>query len=233
MLLLLTQKRSAIITLITIPLLMSFILVLLTKYLSLKAAIADLTSVSTSFAVNSFWVSSVAILLSIGLIPKEVDSGTMAWNLTKALSRTSFLLGKWLATTLMTWLIAIVLANFIALLVNIILFGWTTLRFNEVITAHFAAFCHIGFWVLLSLLLGLLLKDQAAVGAGAIILSVCGNLLPYLPDERWRWIIPFYPTNTVDWALSSDATTKLIAYFVYMLGMAIAAKFIFDRKEFS
>jgi ABC-2 type transport system permease protein len=231
------RKRLAIALLILLPLLMSIMTVVIAKIVTSEAGQpmppTDLTSAASSFALNSFWVLLVTILLSIGLIPKEVDGGTLAWNLTKPLSRNSFLLGKWLATTVMVWLIAIALANLLASIVVVIGLGWGSLRFNQVAIAHLVGLCSVGFWVLLSILLGLLVKDQAGVGAGAVMLTVGGLIVSTLPDERLKAFAPFYPSNTLDWAVSSPNVPKLMAYLGYMIGMAIAAKLIFDRKEFS
>jgi ABC-type transport system involved in multi-copper enzyme maturation permease subunit len=179
------------------------------------------------------WVSSISILLSIGLIAKELDSGTLAWSLTKPLSRTSFLLGKWLVTTLATWLIGVVLANIITVIMSGIAFGWSAPRLDTIAIANFVGLCHVGFWVLLCLLLGVILKDQSAVGAGALITAFGGVVISNLPDAKFRALAPFYPSNTVDWAVSSDGFSKFIAYFMYMVLMAIIAKLIFDKKEFS
>lgn len=231
------QKRAAIAILMAIPLLISIFLVSISKLTASQAGKplppVDLALAASSYALNGLWIFSITVLLSIGLIPKELDSGTLAWNLTKPLSRTSFLLGKWLSTTLMTWLIGVVLADLISLIVTAIGLGGTMSNFNEVVTAHLAGFCMIGFWVLFCLLLGMLLKDQASVGAGALMAAISGTLIGTLPNEQLRSIAPFYFSNTVDWAVSLPMGPKLIAYLAYMMGMAIAAKLIFERKEFS
>jgi ABC-2 type transport system permease protein len=231
------QKTLVVVVLIALPLLVNIFIAFVTKFIAVEIGVTlpkgNITGAGSFFALNGLWVSSVAILLSIGLIAKELDSGTLAWSLTKPLSRTSFLLGKWLVTSLVAWLIGIVLANIITVIISSIVFGWSTPRLDTIAIANFVGLCHVGFWVLLCLFLGVLLKDQAAVGAGALITAFGGFVIPNLPDQKLRGIAPFYPSNTVDWAVSSDSFSKFIAYLIYMLAMAIIAKLIFDRKEFS
>jgi ABC-type transport system involved in multi-copper enzyme maturation permease subunit len=243
------QKQAAIALLILLPLLLSVASVVILRLISWQTGRAlpplDSTIAGSTFA-NVLWVMPITLLLSIGIIPKEVEQGTLAWNLTKPLSRTAFLLGKWAAYTLLTWLIGVVLINLIALTVTAIGLGWVMPDFRMIVLSHLAALLTIAFWVLVCIFLGLILKDQAAVMAGAVTLGLIGFLLPNLPTilsflyqfdqpfpETWRLLAQLYPSNTPNWFIQSSTLLKPLAYCLYVGGMAIATQFIFDRKEYS
>jgi ABC-2 type transport system permease protein len=243
------QKQAAIALLILLPLLLSVGSVVILRLVSWQTGRAlppaDLTIAGSSFA-SMFWVIPITLLLSIGIIPKEVDQGTLAWNLTKPLSRNAFLLGKWTAYTSLTWLIGVVLINLISFTVSAIGLGWTTPDFKMIVLSHLAALLTIVFWVLVCIFLGLILKDQAAIMGSAFTLALIGFFLPNLPTllsflyqfdesflETWRLVAQLYPSNTPDWFIQSSTPLKPLAYCLYVGGMALATQFIFDRKEYS
>lgn len=229
------RKQSAIVLLIFLPLVFSLVASVLAKLVvssSEQLPPPNLALAASLYSNNPAWTVPATVLLSIGLIPKELDTGTLSWNLTKPLSRISFLLGKWLSTTLIIWLFAVLIANFSAFVISAILLGWETPDFGQIFASQVVGFCAVGFWVLLCLFLGMLLGDQAAIATGASFTAAIGFFLPLSPVQQMRQFAPFFPSNTVDWLISENRF-KLLAYLVYMAGMAIAAKWIFDRKEFS
>ncbi|NJL21105.1 MAG: ABC transporter permease subunit [Leptolyngbyaceae cyanobacterium SM1_3_5] len=225
------RKQGAIALLVFLPIVFSALLVFFAKSTA-PNQLPDLTLAASSYSNNPAWTVPVSVLLSIGLITQELDSGTLSWNLTKPLSRVSFLLGKWLSNTLVIWLFAIVIPNFVSVVISAIGLGWKTPNFGQILAFQVVGFCAVGFWVLLCLFLGVVLKDQASITTGALIVAALGSFLPLIPIEEIKPFAPFYPSNTLDW-LVSENRFKLFAYLVYMAGMAIATKLIFDRKEFS
>src|SRR5439155_21618423 len=64
------------------------------KILSLQPADNHLFAVGTQFIVL------VAILATMSLLLAERDSGTLAWTISKPVSRTSVLVSKWLTSTI-------------------------------------------------------------------------------------------------------------------------------------
>jgi ABC-2 type transport system permease protein len=243
------EKQAAIALLFLIPSLLWITSALIIRFIAWqtgRSAPIDLTLTGSFFANTPLWIMLVTLLLSIGIIPKEMEQGTLAWNLTKPLSRAAFLLGKWAAYSLMIWFVSVVLVSFIGFITTVIILGWATPNFGTILSSQVVALCAIGFWVLVCILFGLLLKDQAAVMAGAIGLGLVGFLLPnvsmlssFIPSlneaaqETLKFVAQLYPSNTLDWLTNFSAPFKSIACFLYMSGMAIAAKFIFDRKEYS
>jgi ABC-2 type transport system permease protein len=241
------EKRSAIGFLLLVPSLLGLAVVGGTKFFVWKTGLVlppDLALVS--FASNSFWVIAITLLFSIGIIPKEVEQGTLAWNLTKPLSRTAFLLGKWVAYSLMIWGIGVVLVSLILWVTTVVILGWSTAGLMAILSAQIAALFTIGFWVLVCILFGLILKDQAGIMAGALALGIIGLALPNLSmlsavipnfnesaQETLKYVVQFYPSNTTDWLINASTPFKSVAYFLYVAGMAIVTKRIFDRKEYS
>lgn len=225
------RKQGAIALLILLPIVFTALIVFFAKSTS-PNQLPDLTLAASSYSNNPAWTVPVSVLLSIGLITKELDSGTLSWNLTKPLSRVSFLLCKWLSNTLVIWLFGVVIPNVASVAISAIVLGWKTPNFGQIIAFQVVGFCAVGFWVLLCLFLGVVLKDQASITTGALMIAALGSFLPLIPVEAIRPFAPFYPSNTIDWLISENRF-KLLAYLVYMAGMAVAAKLIFDRKEFS
>ncbi|GAP94286.1 ABC transporter permease subunit [Leptolyngbya sp. NIES-2104] len=242
------RKKSAIAVLILAPLMFSIGAVLLVKMfgqgsLNITSEVASgehLVFAGTAFSTTQLWVYAVTILLSIGLIPKEQDAGTLAWNLTKPLSRPALLLAKWLVNTVAIWLIAVVLANSIALFVAAIGLGFAPFSMSIVLLINVLALLPIGFWVLFCLLFGLLLKDQAAIGACAVFLIAVGiGILSFEiagNQPLFTAIAPYYPTNAIEGFITPEGSfnlTKFLIYLAYMTVMTITAGWVFDRKEFS
>lgn len=225
------RKQGALALLILLPIVFSALLVSLAKSTS-PNQLPDLTLAASSYSNNPAWTVPVSVLLSIGLVTKELESGTLSWNLTKPLSRVSFLLCKWLSNTLAIWLFAVVVPNFASVVISAIRLGWRAPNFGQILASQVVGFCAVSFWVLLCLFLGVVLKDQASITTGALIVAALGSFLPLSPLEVMRQFAPFFPSNTIDWLISENRF-ELLAYLVYMAGMAIAAKLIFDRKEFS
>lgn len=243
------SKKSAIAVLILAPLILSIGAVLLVRMFdqglssstSQAASSADhLVFAGTAFSTTQLWVYAVTILLSIGLIPKEKDAGTLAWNLTKPLSRPALLLAKWLVNTAAIWLIAVVLADLIALVIVAIGLGLAPFSISTVLLENALALLPIGFWVLFCLLFGFLLKNQAAIGACAVFLIAVGMGISSFGivgnQPFFTAISPYYPTNAIEGFITPENSfnlTRFLLYLAYMTVMAIAAGWVFDRKEFS
>lgn len=241
------EKRGAIALLILLPLLANLLAVGVSRFFAWQTGrpfpVPDLTFMASS-ASNSLWIMGITLLLSIGIMPKEVEQGTLAWNLTKPLSRVSFLLGKWAAYTLMIWTVGVVLVNLTSFTVAAIGLGGSMPDLGRVLLAQLAGLCGVGFWVLVCILFGLILKDQAAIIAAAAALGLVGFLMPNLAlvlpflfenfsQETLQLITRLYPSNTLDWLTGDSTLLKAIAYFLYIGTMAIVTKRIFDSREYS
>jgi ABC-type transport system involved in multi-copper enzyme maturation permease subunit len=243
------EKQAAIALLILLPLLLGLASLGGMRFFSWQTGQplppSDLTLAGSFFASSPAWILPITLLLSIGIIPRELDQGTLAWNLTKPLSRSEFLLGKWLSHTLVIWVVGVVFTNVISFVMTAIALGWATPDLIAIVSSHITALCTIAFWVLVCILLGFILKDQAAIIATASSIAAIGFLLPNLPSalgffmelsesslETIRLLTQLYPSNTVDWPTQLSTPFKPLAYGLYMAGIAMAIKMIFDRREY-
>ncbi len=189
-----------------------------------------ITNVMTMYANNAIWITLISIFSAMGVMVRERESGTLAWSLSKPLSRSAVLAAKWLGTTLMVWLLGIVLQGGVLAVIEA-LHGPALPNLGGVLMAYVGAFCAIGFWVLLCLLLSCLLKETAGVGAGALLVSVAPLLLDNLPLAL-QPLLTLYPTHFLDWAIARPIHgAKLWGYVLWMAGMAIATQRLFSRQE--
>ena len=62
----------------------------------------------------------------MSLLVAERDSGTLAWTISKPVSRTSVLVSKWLTSTLILWVAAVVIPLGLTTAVVTVLYGAPT-----------------------------------------------------------------------------------------------------------
>jgi len=135
------------------------------------------------------WVLFAAIFTSIGLITQERTSGTLAWTLSKPVSRASVLLGKWTAGVLMLGVFAVALPLTASVVVATLAYGdvpdiGVIARFGLVLLAVPA------FFVALNLAVATRLNSQA--GIAAIAFGMFGA--PYLISAFAPQIAELWPT---------------------------------------
>jgi ABC-type Na+ efflux pump permease subunit len=61
------------------------------------------------FAIGTQFIVLAAIFATMSLLVAERDSGTLAWTISKPVSRTSVLVSKWLTSTIILWVAAVVI----------------------------------------------------------------------------------------------------------------------------
>jgi hypothetical protein len=135
------------------------------------------------------WVLFAAIFTSIGLITQERTSGTLAWTLSKPVSRASVLLGKWTAGMLMLGIFAVALPLTASVVVATLAYGdvpdvGVIARFGLVLLAVPA------FFVALNLAVATRLNSQA--GIAAIAFGMFGA--PYLISAFAPQVAELWPT---------------------------------------
>jgi hypothetical protein len=145
------------------------------------------------------WVLFAAILTTIGVLTHERASGTLAWTLSKPVSRSSVLLGKWTAGVLVLGVSAVLLPIGVSVLVATAAYGAApdlvaVTRFAIVLLAVPA------FFAALNLALATSLTSQA--GIAAIAFGVYGA--PYL-------ISAFAPAAAEVWPTSIAAMAGAVA----------------------
>ena len=133
------------------------------------------------------WVAFAAIFASIGILIQERSTGTLAWTLSKPVSRNAMLLAKWAASVIMLAIFSIVLPLGVSVVVATIAYGSVP---DLVVVAKFAATLVAipAFFVTLNLAFATRLNSQAAIAAIAIGIAAVplffGSLLPVV-SEVW------------------------------------------------
>jgi len=135
------------------------------------------------------WVLFAAIFASIGMLTQERLTGTLAWTLSKPISRTSFFVAKWAAGVAMLALFAIALPLALSTVVATLSYGAVpdlsaVVRFGVVLVGLPA------FFVALNLALATRLNNPA--GIAAVAFGVLG--LPYLVGSLVPEFAEIWPT---------------------------------------
>jgi ABC-2 type transport system permease protein len=133
----------------------------------------------------------VAVLLAMGAIAREVETGTAAMVLSKPVSRLSFILAKLQAESL-TFLAAFLLGGLAC-------WGYTLALFGD---AHTAGFFYQNLLLLLffifclsvTLAFSSLMKSQLAAGGLALAVIVFLSAISGLP-----WVGPYLPGALISW----------------------------------
>lgn len=141
------------------------------------------------------WILFAAIFASIGMLISERASGTLAWTLSKPVSRTSVLLAKWVAAVVMMGIFAVILP--LAVSVGIATWSYgavpdlgTVARFGLVLLGLPA------FFVALNLAVATRIDSQAAVAA--IAFAVVAT--PYLIGGFVPGVVELWPTTIAEMA---------------------------------
>ena len=195
-----------------------------------------------------FFSAGIAIFVGIGLIHGEVDRRTIFTILSKPVSRSEFLIGKFAGLTLTVWLqlglmtlaFALVSAmagapigsgHFIALLLiglELMVLVAIATFFSAFTTPMLAALFTIGFW-----LIGHLSRDLYALGQQSEVESVTTTsvwIFRFLPDLGL-----FNKTLEAVHGLPIDSGEVVMA-FVYSIGYMVClltlGSMIFSRRDF-
>ena len=163
------------------------------------------------------WVFFFAIIFSVSLFVVERDRGTLAWTLSKPLSRTALLIGKWTAARVVFTVFGIVLPMGASVAAATIAYGVPDLGEVAVATALLAA--TPAFFIALTLALGTVLPSQPPVAgiavAAAIAPGLIGSLVPgvaeALPPSIGPWAVaaamggPAPEITPIGWAVGTIA----------------------------
>ena len=174
----------------------------------------------------------LVILATISLMTLERDRGTLAWSLSKPLSRTSVLLAKWIAAFVVLTAVTIVLPMVIQVVVATIAYGAVP---NLATVASFG-FIYLGLvalYLTLTLAAGTVIPSTAGVAGVAFLVMfvapILAGIVPALAD--------IMPMNYHLWAqavVAGDPWTWgiPIATLVTIVTLATGAKLAFDRQDF-
>lgn len=177
------------------------------------------------------WVPMASIFASLGLLTLERSSGTLAWSLSKPLSRPSLLLAKWSAASLTLGLCAVLVPVAVSAGVATVAYGGspelgTLARYGLVLLAVPV------FFVALNLALATHLDSQgaiAAIGFGAFGAPyLLGSLVPGAAD-LWPTSLGLVAGAVALGAPANPAT--VVAWAGAVLGLVIVAIVRFARED--
>ena len=169
------------------------------------------------FAIGTQFIVLAAIFATMSLLLAERDSGTLAWTISKPVSRTSVLVSKWLTSTLVLWVAAVVIPMAVTTVLVTVLYGLPDLA--TVITLGVTLIAVPAFYVAVALAAATFVPSQAAVGAiGLAVLlapQIIGGVVPA--------ITPFFPGSIFDWAVavSTGGPASLVTPVAWFAGMAV------------
>jgi ABC-2 type transport system permease protein len=179
------------------------------------------------FAIGTQFIVLAAIFATMSLFLAERDSGTLAWMISKPVSRTSVLVSKWLTATLVLWVAAVVIPIAVTTALVTVLYGMPNLA--AVVSLAVTLIAVPAFYVVVALAAATLVPSQAAVGAiGLAVLlapQIIGGVVPA--------ITPFFPGSIFDWAVavSTGAPASAVTPVAWLIGTAVL--FGLARKRLS
>jgi ABC-type transport system involved in multi-copper enzyme maturation permease subunit len=182
------------------------------------------------FAIGTQFFVLAAIFATISLIIAERDGGTLAWTVSKPVSRTSVLLSKWISATALLWLVAIVVPLAATTAIVVWLYGTPSLASIAVIGLGLIAV--IALYVAVSLTAATFIPSQGGVAAIGLAVffapSIVAGIVPSLASVL--------PTSILDWTMAAalGGPTPIVTPIAWLLGLATlfaVARYRFNRAE--
>jgi len=171
----------------------------------------------------------LAILLTMGMVAQEKEKGTAAMMLVKPVSRTAFLLAKFVSLSL-TFLAAMLVSGLAAYYYTVLLFSTPDLGAWLGLTVLMWVYAVV--IIAITLLFSTLFRSQAAAGGLSfgvmLLLSVIGGLPTlgeYMPGYVVSWGASFFTPNPV------NGWPALGVSLVVIAACLIAAATRFNRQE--
>ena len=177
------------------------------------------------FAIGTQFIILAVIFATMSLLLAERESGTLAWTISKPVSRTSVLVSKWLTSTLILWVAAVVVPLAITTALVTILYGMPDPI--PVIALAATLITVPAFFVAVALTAATFVPSQAAVGAIGVAVFVApqivGGVVPALT--------PFFPGSIFDWAIavSTGAPASFVTPVAWLVGLGVL--FVLARKR--
>jgi len=177
------------------------------------------------------WILFAAIFASIGLLIQERTTGTLAWTLSKPISRTSLLLAKWGVAVVMLAVFGLVLP--LAVSVGVATWAYGSVPdLGRVATFGGVLIAIPAFYVALNLALSTRLNSQAGVAAIAVGVAMVpilfGGLLPV--------IVELWPTSMSSVAIAmaggeAPHLPTVLSWASVVIGLGVAGLLIFQRED--
>lgn len=177
------------------------------------------------------WLTYIAIFAAMGLLAGERDKGTLAWSLSKPLSRPALLLAKWSAGTLVYAVVGLVLPMLVGIAVATAAYG-SLPDLSTVAVFSLAMLSLPAFYIALSIALGTRIQSQAAVAGIGLAASFLPALAGLISVELGRVMPPAMSSWALALAGGQDVgVTTPVGWLVGMVVIAVAAHVAFARAE--
>jgi ABC-2 type transport system permease protein len=177
------------------------------------------------------WVAMASIFACLGLLTAERSSGTLAWSLSKPLSRPSLLLAKWVAASLTLGLSAVLLPLAASTVVATLAYGAPP----DIAVVGRYGFVLLGIPLLfaaLALALATRTDSQGAIAAiGFAVFAAPYLLSGILPAAAELWPASI---GAMDGAVASGAPVSqatVVGWAAAVLGLALVAVITFARED--
>jgi ABC-2 type transport system permease protein len=189
--------------------------------------------------IQFFTVSAIGVMIFMqGVIVNEKNSGTAAWIMSNPVSRSAFILAKFIAHTLAIFVVVVVLQSLIAY-VQFALKGSAFLQPLPFIAAISIHSLHLLFYISLAIFLGTVFNARGPViGISLGIFFMQDIVGPLLAEFISPYVTLFLPTTLTQIATTIakggllPSLTPIIATSVYSLALVLAAIWRFRREEF-
>jgi ABC-2 type transport system permease protein len=141
------------------------------------------------------WILFAGIFTSIGILTQERATGTLAWTLSKPMSRSSLLLAKWTAAMVMLGTFAVALP--LAVSVAIATWSYGSVPDLAVVARYgFVLLALPAFFVALNLAVASRINSQAAIAAVAFTVLA----IPYFAGAFLPALVELWPTTIAEMA---------------------------------
>ena len=177
------------------------------------------------FAIGTQFIVLAAIFATMSLLLAERDSGTLAWTISKPVSRTSVLVSKWLTSTLILWVTAVVIPLMFTTAIVTVLYGVPDLR--TVVALGATLITVPAFFAAVALTAATLVPSPAAVGAIGVAIFVAPQIVSGIVPS----LTPFFPGSIFDWAVgaSTGGPASLVTPVAWLVGLAVL--FVLARQR--
>jgi ABC-type transport system involved in multi-copper enzyme maturation permease subunit len=171
------------------------------------------------FAIATQFIVLATIFATMSLLVSERDSETLAWTISKPVSRTSVLVSKWLTATVVLWATAVVIPLAVTAALVTVLYGLPDPA--VVIALGITLITVPAFFVAVSLTAATYVPSQAAVGAIGVAVFVAPQIIGGVVPA----VTPYFPGSIFGWAV--DASTGGAASIVTPVAWLVAMGVLF------
>jgi ABC-type transport system involved in multi-copper enzyme maturation permease subunit len=177
------------------------------------------------------WLVIITIFVSMGLLTTERDGGTLAWSLSKPLSRTSLLLAKWSAALVALGIFGIALPMLVGTALAPLAYGGLP-DLGRVATLALLMLSVPAFFLAVTLALGTRMRSQAWIAGIAFAVAAVPLVVGmFLPAVAQLW-----PSSIGGWSTALAAGGPIVlgpplAWIAGMVVLAVLAGRHFARED--